>query len=534
MIYATAPCEWKGDKLSGGILVSTDGGATWTGHNGDFEKEAMPGAQAPLFQAIATCLTDPSVAYVAYRFLRFGTETWDYYFGVAKTEDAGRHWDLAVKNTFYTFCPTEKDAWMNEYYHPEWGDAPFDLGVAPTDPDICYGGDFGRTMSTTDGLKTWRGVYSKRVDTGWASTGLDVTTCYGAHRDPFHPRRILISYTDMGLFRSEDDGTTWVHATTGIPPEWSNTTYWIVFDPEVRGRVWAGSGANHDLPRPKMWRGRKDVSHYRGGVVASIDGGRTWTKSNAGMAETDVTHIVLDPKSPKDARVLYAAGFGTGVWKSTDAGASWTLKNRGIAGKEPFAWRLFLDAKGVLYCVVARRAEDARYGTELDGRLYRSVDGAETWEEVKLPEGVNGPNGIFVDPRDTKRIYVAAWARPGERGGVDGGIFLSTDAGRTWKRVLDANQYVYDVTADPKNADVLYACGFESSAWRSDDRGATWKRLKGYNFKWGHRVMPDPANPDMVFVSTFGGSVWYGPAKGDPKAAEDIATRSVSYDALKK
>jgi hypothetical protein len=62
----------------------------------------------------------------------------------------------------------------------------------------------------------------------------------------------------------------------------------------------------------------------------------------------------------------------------------------------------------------------------------------------------------------------------------------------------------------------LYACGFDQGAWRSDDRGEHWHRLRGFDFKWGHRVVPDPASPDRVYITTFGGSVWHGPATGDP------------------
>jgi len=80
------------------------------------------------------------------------------------------------------------------------------------------------------------------------------------------------------------------------------------------------------------------------------------------------------------------------------------------------------------------------------------------------------------------------------------------------------------VTVDPRNPDVLYACGFEHSAYRSADRGETWKRIRGYNFKWGHRVIPDPGDPRMIYITTFGGSVWHGPALGDPSAPEDIVT----------
>ena len=189
--------------------------------------------------------------------------------------------------------------------------------------------------------------------------GLDVTTCYGLHFDPFDPKRMFISYTDIGAFKSEDGGKSWGIATTGIPRDWRNTTYWIEFDPKVKGRAWAVYSRNHDLPRPKMWRARAKLN-YAGGVGISEDGGKTWKVSNTGMPPTAATHILLDPTSPVDARVLYVAGFGTGVHKSTDGGKTWQLKNQGIQGAEPFAWRIVRDKAGVLYLVVARRSEDAQ------------------------------------------------------------------------------------------------------------------------------------------------------------------------------
>ena len=76
--------------------------------------------------------------------------------------------------------------------------------------------------------------------------------------------------------------------------------------------------------------------------------------------------------------------------------------------------------------------------------------------------------------------------------------------------MLAQSQHVYDVTIDPRDPAVLYACGFDQAAYRSDDRGATWARLRGFNFKWGHRVVPDPTDAGAVFVTTFGGGVWRG------------------------
>ncbi len=213
------------------------------------------------------------------------------------------------------------------------------------------------------------------------------------------------------------------------------------------------------------------------------------------MPQTAATHILLDPTSPVEARVLYVAGFGTGVFKSTDSGKTWAARNQGLPEKEPFAWRLARDSKGGLFLVVARRSEDARFGTEQDGALYRSTDGADHWEKVQLPPGVNGPNGLVIDPADPNRLYLAAWSRPEGEKAVDGGVFLSTDAGKTWRPVLAKDQHVYDVTIDDRNPNLVYACGFESSVWRSEDRGENWTRIKGFNFKWGHRVIPDPQSP---------------------------------------
>jgi photosystem II stability/assembly factor-like uncharacterized protein len=179
--------------------------------------------------------------------------------------------------------------------------------------------------------------------------------------------------------------------------------------------------------------------------------------------------------------------------------------------------------------VVARRSVGGEYGGAGDGAIYRSIDRAETWQRIELPKGLNGPKGLSIDPRNPKRLYLAAWGRKSDSKEQHGGIYVSEDGGGTWRRTLSQDQHVYDVTIDPLNPEVLYAAGFESSSWRSDDRGETWRRLRGYNFKWGHRVIPDPHDREKIYITTFGGSVWHGPAQGDSGALEDIITGVAAY-----
>jgi photosystem II stability/assembly factor-like uncharacterized protein len=480
------------------LHISDNGGRTWR------HSAIRSFFWKPRLSAIATSANHSDVAYVSYSNLH------GRYFGVAKTTDAGRSWSPVWKESSNAPAENVHDVWVTQRFGPDWGENPLSLGVAPTDPNIVYGTDSGRTMRSTDGGKTWSGVYSKKTSAGFTTTGLDVTTSYGVHFDPFNPKRRFITYTDIGLFRSEDAGKSWFSSTTGVPASWVNTTYWIEFDPAVEGRMWAAMSRTHDLPRPKMWR--TGTSHFSGGVAISDDGGRKWRKASESLPPSAATHILLDPQSPKSARALYMTAFGRGVFKSSDGGATWKLKNSGIEGAEPFAWRIMRDGRGSLYLIVARRSEDASYGTPHDGALYRSTDHAEHWRRIPLPEGLNGPNGLAIDPKDPDRMYLAAWGRAAGKVARDGGIWISTDAGSHWRNVHSKDQHVYDVTIDPRNPSVLYASGFESSAWRSTDRGETWRRIAGYDFKWGHRVIPDPASPDSIYVTTFGGSVWHGPA----------------------
>jgi hypothetical protein len=148
-----------------------------------------------------------------------------------------------------------------------------------------------------------------------------------------------------------------------------------------------------------------------------------------------------------------------------------------------------------------------------------------------MPEGVNGPTSILVDPNHTSRIFLSAWGRYGEtefspnRGG---GIYLSEDNGVSWRALLTSDQHIYELTSDERNG-VFYAAGFNSSAYRSEDGGLNWDRIKGFNFKWGKTVIPDPVSPDKVYIITFGGGVWHGPAKGDKNALEDIVTKQTLY-----
>jgi len=148
------------------------------------------------------------------------------------------------------------------------------------------------------------------------------------------------------------------------------------------------------------------------------------------------------------------------------------------------------------------------------------------WECVTMDAGFIGRDGAALVSFNSNLYMLGGWNSqrrdlygaaairdvPAEQRTIKmpGGIFLSEDGGDTWKQILDEGQYIYDVTVDPYHKGRVYACSFHRFAYRSDDYGKTWKKLKGYDFNWGHRVIVDENNPEKVFITTFGGSVFHG------------------------
>ena len=525
------------EDTKSGIFFSDNGGKSWENRQDGLLDFGLPDKRDVEFRGLATSSSNPATLYISYNGIIISPDT--TCMGVAKSVDFGKTWSLIWQDRMLIGgreengvpSPNISNDWMNEHFGPGWGDNPFSLSVSATDPNVCYGSDFGRTIRTEDGGKTWESVYSNRhPDGSWSTRGIDVTTCYMVTFNPFDKNHVYIATTDIGLQESRNGGKGWNIVSTeesGIPRSWQNTTYWVEFDPAVKGRIWAVLSWDHDIPEPKMFR-NGGIDKYRGGITLSNDGGATWKVVSESIGEAAMTHILLDPTSKKNARTLYACAFGKGVYKSTDGGLTWAQKNKGIEGDEPFVWHIERrETDGTLFLIVSRRNEGNNNRSDWNGALYKSTDGAESWTKMTLPEGCTGTADIVTTKKYPKRLVLATrggYMQPGTTSGNGaGGIFISDDEGQTWKHVMDNERYMYGITFDPRN-DRFYACGFGGSAYYSEDGALTWTRIRGYNFRAGHRVNLDPRDPEMIFVTTFGGGVWYGPAKGDPEAIEDIIT----------
>jgi len=131
IVYATA--------TKGALFVSNDGGRTWQ------TRTPALGQQSGEFGAVSAASLNGLIAYIGFRGLRLGDKPEDTYNGIAKTVDAGKSWSIVFRQS--TKAASNLDAsWIDQRSAGiDWGndksiifDAPYSLGVAPGNPDICY------------------------------------------------------------------------------------------------------------------------------------------------------------------------------------------------------------------------------------------------------------------------------------------------------------------------------------------------------------------------------------------------------------
>jgi photosystem II stability/assembly factor-like uncharacterized protein len=223
--------------------------------------------------------------------------------------------------------------------------------------------------------------------------------------------------------------------------------------------------------------------------------------------------VVVDPRSPKGTRVLYAGLFGAGVYKSLDNGRSWTAQNEGLGtANNRRVCRVVLHPDGTLFALVTALRQNGRYVPEGVG-LYRSRDGAASWTLVNHALPLLWPKGFTVDAHDSRILYLS-----GSDAGAQeqGGLYRSRDGGETWRRLARQGPEHFGAFLHPKRPGWIYMTLTEGAPdaglWLSRDDGATWQPITRLPFSNAQRVTFDPQNPDRIYVTTFGGSVWQGPA----------------------
>jgi photosystem II stability/assembly factor-like uncharacterized protein len=176
-----------------------------------------------------------------------------------------------------------------------------------------------------------------------------------------------------------------------------------------------------------------------------------------------VTDVDVDPKNPK---VFYVATAAGGIWKTINAGTTFfpLFDREKIISLGDIA--VAPSDPNVIYAGTGE--EDSRNSISPGGGVYKSTDAGKTWKLVGLKE-TEAIGRIVVHPTDPNTAYVAAlghiWNANRERG-----LYKTTDGGATWQNVkfISDKAGFVDVAMHPTDPNTLWA--------------ASWERVRGPYF----------------------------------------------------
>ena len=524
-LYCSIRSKEQRGIFAGGIYVSEDGGDSWRSAMGrglnTETKQADQWASGSISQYRHLLATDadPQVVYA------FNTSTGfhpPHHETVYRSDDGGQTWRdvyfMDPRFERYNIAPNYVIASTGQSW--KGGDAPFDVAICNADPQRII---LTRSQShvTHNGGATWfhADTYPATGETpgpgsAWTCNGLVVTTTWHYYIDPFESQRHYIAYTDLGFARSLDAGKTWIWWDKDTWAPWRNTCYEIAFDPDVPGKMWGAFSNVHDIPNDNIISERHG-HNGPGGVCVSRDFGGSWKPEAQGIPARPVTSIVLDPNSPPGNRTLYAGVFMQGVYKLTDDGKTWALKKNGLGDPRNMrVYRVILHRDGTLFSIICAKRPAARRPLMPEGvGLYRSRDGAETWEKINRSQSFLYPKDFSVHGEDSNAILVGTCDVDGND--QQGGLYRTQDGGQTWQRIGRQGRQTFGGYFHPQREGWIYMTLTEGAPdaglWLSRDNGRSWQAFDDLPFSNIQRVEFDPADPDHLRVTTFGGSVWRGP-----------------------
>lgn len=320
-------------------------------------------------------------------------------------------------------------------------------------------------------------------------------------------------------------------AAQQIPESTYQEMRWRMIGPTRGGRTRAACGV---ASQPNVFY----MGAVNGGVWKSDDFGRTWNPIFDGQPAGSIGAIAVAPSDPNIIYVGSGEGLarpdlsvGDGVYKSTDAGKTWThLGLRNSQGIPAIA----VDPRNPNRVFAAALGHP--YGANEERGIYLSTDGGGNWQKVLSKDPNVGGSDVEIDPSNPEIVYASLWEvrlGPWEDGnqysGTAGGVFKSTDGGKTWLALshgLPKGTIQVDVAIAPSQPSRLYASVATNEPsvgiYRSDDAGENWTRITtdprpALRIGGGDLPVPrvDPKNPDVVYSASIvtmrsadGGKTW--------------------------
>jgi photosystem II stability/assembly factor-like uncharacterized protein len=283
------------------------------------------------------------------------------------------------------------------------------------------------------------------------------------------------------------------------------------------------------------------VGTASGGIFKTVNGGSNWMpifdeQEMLSIGDIEISENNTDVIWVGTGEVNAGGGSlaydGNGMFKSSDGGVSWEAKglpNVGSIGKiliDPNDDNtIFVGAMGPLF------------RNDINRGVYRSVDGGNTWEQKLFVSDITGIIDMAIHPTNGNIVYAASWERirrPEYRqyGGETSRLYRSLDGGETWNEMtnglpsLASEKGRISIDISKSNPNVLYsryadANGSIQGVYKTVDGGDVWTEvnsapLANVGFHWWFRgIVVDPSDENIIYNVDFnvqksidGGNTW--------------------------
>jgi len=399
-----------------------------------------------------------------------------------------------------------------------------DLAVAPSNPDVLWvgTGEANIFRASMPGV----GIY-KSTDAGRTFTHMGLADTHTIARIVVHPTNPDLVYvaasghewTDnetRGVFKTVDGGRTWKKVLYRSPRTGAID---LAMDPANPNTLYA---AMWQRVRRKWSDPRVEPGYGESGIWKTTDAGQSWTEINSGLpaaqyrgrmgidisrSNPNVLYAFVDsyePGSPpregeRDAYerpILEARIRGAEIYRTDDRGSAW----RKVSDTNAFM-TAHSGTYGWVFGQIRIDPKDDKTIYTLGLGLNVSHDGGKSFSPIRGTHGDH--HGLWIDPDNPTTLYSAN----------DGGVYLSSDAGATWRFAVSAGGgQFYNVTLD--NSTPAWAYGsiqdvgsrrgkIDLTNGRDRIPAVEWSAAPGGEGSF-HAV--DPENPSIVYSHTYYGN----------------------------
>ena len=194
-----------------------------------------------------------------------------------------------------------------------------------------------------------------------------------------HPQDENLWYVAVGsggVWKTTNSGNTYQPIFDG---QGSYSIGCVTIDPSNEHIIWVGTGENNN---------QRSVA-YGDGVYKSEDGGKSW--KNMGLKESE--HIGKIVVHPNNSQLVYVAAYGPlwkeggerGLYKTTDGGKNWELSLEVDMHTGINEVHMDPENPSILYATAHQRRRHVftYVGGGPGSKMYKSIDGGETWNEIK-------------------------------------------------------------------------------------------------------------------------------------------------------